>query len=86
MLVNVTKCITLPFLYLEGKCSEKLFESYSNSHHIIISMFPAQKGRGMFEDTLRVLSIPKGDDPLGDVAELHHLRHATSALSRSRHR
>lgn len=68
-----------PFLSLEGKN-----EIYSNSHHVIIGMLPAQEGRGMLEDTLRVLPVPKGDDPLGDVTELHHLRHATSALSRSR--
>jgi len=49
-------------------------------------MFPAQKGRGVFKDTLRILSIPKGNDSLSDVTELHHFRHATSALSRFRHR
>lgn len=71
-----------PFL-ISGETKSEI---YSSSHHVIVGMFPAQKGRGMFEDTLRVLPVPKGDDPLGDVTELHHLRHATSALSRSRHR
>lgn len=61
-------------------------KDYWNSYHVIIGVFSAQKGRGMFEDTLRILPIPKSDDPFGDVTELHYLRHATSALSRSRHR
>lgn len=78
----------LPSLFIPGKRAAAVrgYGNYRASHHVIVGVFPAQKGRGVFEYTLRILPVPEGDDPLGDVTELHHLRYATSALSRSRHR
>lgn len=40
---------------------------YANTRHIIIGVFPAQKSRGVFENALRILPVPEGDDPLGDI-------------------